>query len=180
MDAESRSLVKFLSIIASNFWLFPTKAGGGGLPFIFNLQDRIDATGWESVNYFNQEWGGIIFNANSIMNDTWNSSVNPVRITCRLVLLTYAPPNASSATTSFVVGVNSICGANTIGTILSSILGFIFWTKTGMVRLLNNVCSKFLLLVWVTVSFLLLVWVTVLGFHVRLPCASFAVSVFDS
>ena len=50
---------------------------GSGLPFIFNLQAFVDTTGWGSGNYYNQDWGGRIFDANSITNIAWGASINP-------------------------------------------------------------------------------------------------------
>ena len=52
-------------------------------------------------------------------------------------MLTNAPPDAVYATNSFIAGVNSVCGANTIGAIHWSIHGSIAGGNTGMVRLLN-------------------------------------------
>ena len=69
-----------------------------------------------------------------------------VLITCRGVLLIRALPTA-----------NSVWGANEVGAIPWSIPGFIAGGKTGMVQLLNNVCSKLPLLARVTVPFPLLV-----------------------
>ena len=60
----------------------------------------------------------------------------PVRLTCCGVLLTHTPPDAASARASFVVGMNIVYGANTIGAISWSILGFIVEGETGMVWLL--------------------------------------------
>ena len=60
-----------------------------------------------------------------------------VRLSYRGFLLTYAPPGDVFPTNSFVAGVKSVCGVNTIGLILWSILGLIVGTTTGMVQLLN-------------------------------------------
>ena len=61
------------------------------------------------------------------MNVDWVASIDPVQITYCRVLLTHAPPDAASTTTSFVSGVKSVCGATTIGAILWLILGGYFW-----------------------------------------------------
>ena len=79
-------------------------------------------------------------------------SSTPFQITFRVVLLTHAPPNSASATTSLVAGAKSVIGANIIGAIHWSIPRFISGGNTGMVWLLNISCLK-----CVTVSFLLLV-----------------------
>ena len=104
----------------------------------------------------------------------------PVRLTCLRVRLTHSPPHTACTETSFVAGVESVWEAPPIGAILSSILGFIVETTTGRVQLLNNLCSKYPLLVSVTFYFLLLVWVTVFVLRVRLPCASLEISEFDT
>ena len=57
----------------------------------------------------------------------------PVQITFRGFLLINAPPDAASATTSFVAGVKSVCGTNIIGAIPWSIHGLIRRDKTGIV-----------------------------------------------
>ena len=71
----------------------------------------------------------------------------PVWFTFHGILLTHVPPDAAYARTYFVAVVKSVCGDNSICATLLSILGFIVRTATGMVQLLNNFCSKFLLLV---------------------------------
>ena len=38
------------------------------LPFIFNLLDPVEATGWGSGKYSNQEWGGSLNKTNSMTN----------------------------------------------------------------------------------------------------------------
>ena len=81
---------------ASNFSGVQAQAWGRGLPFLRNLQDPADATGWGSVNYSNQGWGVSMFNANRITNvalgtyvntcsDTsMQSPVNPRAATCHI------------------------------------------------------------------------------------------------
>ena len=59
------------------FWGVPGKGGGSGLQFICNLQAQVEATGWVSGNYSNNDWGGSIFDANSIANVVWGDSVDP-------------------------------------------------------------------------------------------------------
>ena len=56
----------------------------------------------------------------------------PILLTCREVILIHAPPDAVSATTSFVTVAKIICGANKIGAIPWSIPGFIAKAKTGL------------------------------------------------
>ena len=115
--------------------------------YICNLQALVGATWWGSGKYSNQVWGGSMFDAYIITNVVWGASVDPIRLTCRRVLLNHAPPDAASATTSFVTDVKSVGGATTVGVILWSILGFVIGRMTGMVRLLGNFCSKFPLIV---------------------------------
>ena len=69
--------------------------------------------------------------------------LTPVLLTHRGVLDVHAPPNASSAKISLVTGVRSIGGVN----LTTAIPGFVGGFKTGMVRKLNNFCSKIMLLV---------------------------------
>ena len=75
-----------------------------------------------------------------------------VLINHRGVLSVHSLHYAASATTSFVTDIKSVYGATTIGAILRSILSFVVRTTTGRVRLLNDFCSKFPLIVSVTFS----------------------------
>ena len=102
-----------------------------------------------------------------------------VLINHRGVLSVHSLHYAASATTSFVTDIKSVYGATTIDAILWSILSFVVRTTTGRVRLLNNFCSKFPLLVSVTFSLPFLVWVTVFGSNVGSPCVSLAFDVPD-
>ena len=74
-------------------------------------------------------------------------SDDPVRINFRRVLLNHAPPNVTSATTSFVAGTKIVFGANKNSAIPWSMTGFIAVGNTGMVWLLNIFCSEHPLLV---------------------------------
>ena len=49
---------------------------GCGLPFIYNLLDRVKATRWGSGKYSNQDWGGSFNYSNSIADVAWGASVN--------------------------------------------------------------------------------------------------------
>ena len=49
---------------------------GGGFPFTWNLQVCVEATGWGSGNYSNQDFGGENVGANSITNVAWGASVD--------------------------------------------------------------------------------------------------------
>ena len=94
-----------------------------------------------------------------------NLSTPVLLIHCR-VLLVYAFPDVESSKITFTTGIRSICDT-------SLIIGFVGGGNIEtylMVRQLNNVWSKILLLVWVTVS----------GFLSILPCESLAVTVFNS
>ena len=55
----------------------PAQAWGRGFPFLHNLQAHAEATRCGSGNTSNQNWGGIIFDANSITNVDWGASFNP-------------------------------------------------------------------------------------------------------
>ena len=71
----------------SQFWGLPEKCMGSGLRFICNLQAHVEATGWVSGKYSNQDSGGRIFGANSITNVALGDSVNarPAYLLQRLV-----------------------------------------------------------------------------------------------
>ena len=154
---------------------------GSELTFIWNLLDHVETTGRVSGNYSDQGWVGKSKNSNIITNVAWVLLLTPALLTFHGFLLTHAPPDAVSVTTSFVAGAKSVCVTNnTIGAIPWSIPRFITWGRTGMVRLVNIFCSKLPLLLWVTVSLPLLVWVTVYILCVISPCMSLAVTVFDS
>ena len=72
-------IIRQLSINNSiQFLGVPNQGRGSGLLFIFNLQARVEATGWVSANYSNKDWGGGIFNANIITNVAWSDSVDPL------------------------------------------------------------------------------------------------------
>ena len=60
--------VQFLGVLA--------QGRKSGLPFIFNLQAPVEASGWVSGNYSNQDWGGKFNDAYSMMNFAWGASVN--------------------------------------------------------------------------------------------------------
>ena len=107
-------------------------------------------------------------------------TLTPTGIIFCEVLLIHMMPNTASVMNYFIAVVNIFYGAKTVVTIILSIPRFIAGGKTGMVRLLSNLCSKILLIVWVTVLFPILVWVTISGLRVRSHSASLAVPVFDS
>ena len=180
MDVKYRLSKNFPSTAASNFWGFPTNPR--------EVDYSLFATYWIALRKQVGEVATILISTGeggSTMLTVWRISPGvipstPVRRTCQIVLLTHTPPDAASATTSFFQGVKSICGTNIIGAIPWSIPGFIVGGTTGLVRLLNIFCSKFPLIVWVTVSFPLILWVTVSGLRVRSPCESLTVAVFDS
>ena len=62
--------VQFLGVTA--------QAWGNGLPFLCNLQETYEATGWGSGNYSIQDWGGSMLDTNIITNIAWGASVNPL------------------------------------------------------------------------------------------------------
>ena len=119
------------------FLVLYDQSQGSGLLFICNLRTRVEATGWGSGNYYNQDWEGRLNDAKIMKMSLWVLLLNLFRLTCRGVLLSHAPPDAVSAKTSLVAGTKSVCGTNTNSSIPWSIPGFIACDKTGMVRLLN-------------------------------------------
>ena len=64
-------------MIASNFWVCPTKPGEVGCRFFCNPLDQVEETGWGSGNYSNKYWGGGFNNSNSITNVSWGAYVDP-------------------------------------------------------------------------------------------------------
>ena len=50
------------------FFGVTAQAWGRGLSFIRNLQAPAESIGWVSGNYYNRDWGGRIFDSNSIIN----------------------------------------------------------------------------------------------------------------
>ena len=66
-----------------------------------------------------------------------------VLLTCRRVLDIHAPPDAASVNISFVEGVRSVGGDN----LITAIPGFVSGGNIGMVRKINNFCSKIMFLV---------------------------------
>ena len=68
--------------------------------------------------------------------------LSPVLLTCRKILDVHALLDTACATISFVVGFTSIGGGN----IIDAIPRFVGGGKIGMVRQLNNFCSKIMLL----------------------------------
>ena len=87
------------------------------LPFICNLMGHVEATVWGSGHTSNQDWGGRSKDATSITNVAWGVSVNPPSdYLPRSPIIPCAAADAF-ATTSFVTGTKSVCGANTIGAI---------------------------------------------------------------
>ena len=69
--------------------------------------------------------------------------LTPLLLTCRGVLDLHAPPDTACTNISFVTSVRSVGGVN----LITAIPGFVGGGETGMVRQLNNFCSKFLFLV---------------------------------
>ena len=99
--------VQFIGL--SNIW-------GSGLPFITNLLDHVDATGWvSSSNKSNQSWGGRFNDPTSMTNFPWGGSTTPVLFTCRGVLLVLTFHSVTSANIFFTAGIVSVRGASTIG-----------------------------------------------------------------
>ena len=78
--AKNGRIIKIIRQLSVNdsvqFWGLPDQAGGSGFPFICNLLDHVEATGWESGKYPNQEWGGRFNNPSSIMNIIWGTSAD--------------------------------------------------------------------------------------------------------
>ena len=134
MDVKSRSLGNFPSTTASNFWDFPTKPG--------QVDCRLLPTSWIKLSPQGGKFPTIPIRTGEDDSKTITSlqmsprmlPLNPVLITCYGVLLIHAPPDAASTTTSFAVGVNSVCGANISGAIPWSISWLIKGVKTGIVQ----------------------------------------------
>ena len=147
MDAESRSSGNFPSTTASNFWVFQTKAGGVYCHLFTTCSLVPRPQGGEVVTITIRTVEGSFSTLPALQIPPRVLPSTPVWLTYLGLLLTHALPNDASVTTSFVAGVKSVCGANTISAILCSILGFIFGTTTGMIQFLNNSCSKIILLV---------------------------------
>ena len=53
------------------------QAWGSGLPFIPNLLDNVEDTGWGGSNNFNKNWGERFNNSNSITNVALGASADP-------------------------------------------------------------------------------------------------------
>ena len=128
----------FPSTTASNFWVFPPKPGDVDCRLFATCRLLLRTQGGEVVTITIRTGGGACSTLTALQTSPGVLRLMPVLLTCRGVLLTHTPSHASFTTTSFVSGVNSVCGAATIGTILGSILRFIFGAMTGRVRLLNN------------------------------------------
>ena len=158
---ENGRIIQIIGKISINnspqFGGVPAQAWGVGLPFLCNLQAPYESIGWGSATIPMITGEGACSKRTVLQTSHGVLLLTPIFITCRGVLLTHAPPHATSATTSFVSDIKSAYGAATIGTILGSILRFIVWTTIERVRLLNIFYSIFLLLVSVTFSFLFLV-----------------------
>ena len=79
--SENGRLIDTIGQISINdsvqFLGFTDQAWGSGLPFIFNLLSRVEATGWGIVNYPNQDWVGGFNDAYSMTNVTWGASIDP-------------------------------------------------------------------------------------------------------
>ena len=79
--AENGRRIQIIGQISVNdsvqFLGVPNQGGGSGLALICNLQAHVEATGWGSGNYSNQDWGGSIFDAHSMTDVAWGASVNP-------------------------------------------------------------------------------------------------------
>ena len=134
MDAKSRSLGNFLSTIASNFWYCPTNHG--------DVDCRLLPTYWLQLRPQGGEVPTIPIRTVVEVSTTLISLqispgvllLTPTLLNCHGVLLIHALPDATSATTYFVAGVNRVCGANIISAIPWSIHGFIDEGNTWMVR----------------------------------------------
>ena len=143
MDVKSRLLDNFLSTVEFNFWDCLTKPG--------EMDCRISPTSWIK---FRPQVGAVpiipIISGEDISAVIIELSMPPGVLPPTLVLLTcqgfmdvHTLSNAASAMIYFVAGVKSVCGVN----LISAIPGFFDGGKTGMVRELNNFCSRFPLLV---------------------------------
>ena len=153
MDAASRSLGKFPSTIASNFWVLPPKPGDVDFRFFatYRLPLRPQCGKVATIPIRNGEVE--CSNLTALKTLAKVLPLTPVLITRRGFLLTHALPHTVSTTTSFISGVKTVCGATTTGAILWSILEFFFGTTTGRVRLINMFCSKLPFLVSINVSY---------------------------
>ena len=141
--------VRFLDI--------PDHGKGSGLSFFINLQDPAEYTGWGGFHIFNQNWLGSMFVSYIMTNFAWGASVDP-----RPYYLPWSLVNPRAAQRR--VRDELLCcrrlyslrsSSNHINPIINP--QFVARTTTGRVRLLNNFCSEFPLIVSVTFYFPLLV-----------------------
>ena len=146
------------------------QAWGSGLPYIYNLVDQVEATGSDSSNNSNQNWGISFNNANIITNITWGASVSA---SCTNLPRSLGCPWAARRR----ICNNFLCcrrqehlwrHCNHRNPLVNP------WAcRQGEYR--DGPVTKHFLF-----KFPLLVWVTFSRLHVRSPCASLTVAVFDS
>ena len=123
-----------------------TQIWGCGLPYISNLRDQVQATGWYR---FNTGWGSIsmiIPYLVPLLEYGMEIGVDPSTsdlLTCCGFRDVHTPPDAVSAKIYFIASVRRVCGDN----IITAILRFVSGYKTGMVQQLNKFCSEIPLLV---------------------------------
>ena len=161
MAVEYLSLDTFLSTEASNVWLFLPILGGFYCRFLIMswlpLFPVVGGTNIHSIRTGLLSRGGLT--KTSPLCGVVPSL--PVLFTCPVVWIMCALLRTPSVMNLFVVGVMSAWG---VPTNLSGIRGSIFVVMIRRVRLLNNFCCKFLLLVSVTFPFFpSLVWVSTFG-----------------
>ena len=77
MNSESRSTGIILSKTAFIFGGLPDHGGVSRLRFICNMLAHVEATGWKSGNYYNQDWGGGFNYAYSITKFAWGDYIYP-------------------------------------------------------------------------------------------------------
>ena len=130
-------------MIASNFWVCPTKPGEVGCRFFATLWIRLRKQGGEVATIPINTGEGVSTILTALQMSPGVLMSTSILITCRGVLLIHAPPDATSATTYFVTGIKSFCDTKNISLIPWSIPGFIARCKTWMVRLLNNFVQNF-------------------------------------
>ena len=147
MYAELISQGNFPSIIVSNFWVCLTKPGEVDCCLFTTCWNTLRPKGEEVPTIPIRTGEGCSMTLKSLQMTPGVLPLTPVLLTCRGLLFIHTPPDVVSMTNYFLAGINSVYGANIISAIHWSIPMFIPGGKRGMVRLLNNFFSKFLLLV---------------------------------
>ena len=94
------------------FLVLSEQAWGSGFPYIANLLDQVDTTVWDSSNNYNYNWEYVSTMPIAIPMFAGVLPLTPIILTFQGVLNDHAPPDAVSATISFVTVVRIACGVN--------------------------------------------------------------------